>query len=112
MNTFITISGWLAVPYKEYIELSNTLKLSDELLYHYAKLLADDRNDFSGTNEEYNVRYKGLGIEPLVDFINVHYVINLSGDVDECKLTKLTNVEELAILLQTRNFFKFRFVRE
>ena len=77
MNNFIVISGWLAVPKAEYIQLMATNMCEEDFFYCELKYLADARNDFEGNDYEFKSEMlkKKKYRHSMIDFINVHYAI-------------------------------------
>lgn len=82
---FKTISGWLAVPQKEYETLFVRsyfmgFEGTESDFYCILKKLADDRNDFQGTSDNFKKKMRRkMKIKcfyvSLVDFINTYYEI-------------------------------------
>lgn len=78
----LLISGWLAVPYKEYQKLyidtsfvNSDITESD--FYIDAKVLADSRNDSNDTAINFKKKMiKKKYYVPLIDFIQLYYDIH------------------------------------
>jgi hypothetical protein len=74
------ISGWLAVPYKEYQKLYidagyDGFNYTEDEFYSAAKFLADKRNDLKYKDVVFKNKFKKKYYPPLIDFIQLYYDI-------------------------------------